>query len=259
MKPTDRVIHVWMVDFSAITNKKILDRYLALLTPDEEARRRRFLFENDRLRFLVTRALVRTVLSRYVSIAPKAWLFAADAHGRPRIVNEEAKDPNISFNVSHTENLILLAVGPGTAVGIDVENRRRRSAPLEIIERYFAPEEVRALRALAPERQQDRFFDYWTLKESYIKARGMGLAIPLDHFSFSFPAEKRITFHLDQSLGNNPEHWRFWQFNPSDEYVAALCSEAFLQEPSAAIKRIIPLCEESSFETIALQPGYRGT
>jgi len=87
----------------------------------------------------------------------------------------------------------------------------------------------------------------------------MGLAIPLDHFSFSFPAEKRITFHLDQSLGNNPEHWRFWQFNPSDEYVAALCSEAFLQEPSAAIKRIIPLCEESSFETIALQPGYRGT
>ena len=257
MEVADGVIHVWMVDFSAITDKSLLSRYRELLAPDEEARRNRFLFENLRLRYLVTRVLVRTVLSRYVGLPPKSWTFAADVHGKPHILNEEAQATRLTFNISHTESLILLAVGSATMVGVDVENRRRRPAPLEVADRYFAVEEVRELRALAVKRQQDRFFDYWTLKEAYLKARGIGITIPLDSFFFTFPTESEISFHQDRCSGHEAGRWRFWQFNPSDEYVAAVCVQRCTMEPSGLVKRLVPLVTETPFEAIALQPGYR--
>jgi 4'-phosphopantetheinyl transferase len=257
MKATDGIVHLWMVDFSGITDKSLLSHYRKILTPDEEAHRNRFLFENDRLRYLVTRVLVRIVLSRYIDLPPKSWIFVADAHGRPDILNEEAKMARLSFNISHTESLILLAVGCGTMVGVDVENRRRRPAPLEVADRYFAVEEVRGLRALPLECQQDRFFDYWTLKEAYIKARGTGLSIPLDSFCFTFPTESEIVLRQGQCSDNDVGRWRFWQFNPSDEYVAAVCVHNSFVEPSALVKRFVPLLAESPFETIALQLGYK--
>jgi 4'-phosphopantetheinyl transferase len=253
----DGVIHLWMVDFSGITDKSLLGRYDEILTLDEEVRRNRFLFDNDRLRYLVTRAVVRIVLSRYVDLPPKSWIFAADTYGRPHILNEEAKAARLSFNISHTESLILLGVSSGMVVGVDIENRRRRPAPLEVADRYFAVEEVRELRALPLECQQDRFFDYWTLKEAYIKARGMGLSIPLNSFHFTFPTERGIALHQDQFPGNEAGRWRFWQFNPSDEYVAAVCVQSCFTEPAALVKRLVPLATEAPFEAIALQLGYK--
>jgi len=257
MEATDGVIHVWMADFAGITDEALLGRYLVMLAPDEEARRNRFVFEHDRRRYLVTRALVRTILSRYLGLPPKSWMFATDTRGKPHVLNDEAKAARLSFNISHTESLILVGVGAGAAVGVDVENRRRRPAPLEIAERYFAPAEVRDLRALPLERQPDRFFDYWTLKESYIKARGLGLAIPLDSFGFTFSTQNKIAFHVDQPLGDRTPPWRFWQFNPSDEYVAALCVQSAFFEPVVLVKWVVPLLNETPFEAIAVQPGYR--
>jgi 4'-phosphopantetheinyl transferase len=93
-------------------------------------------------------------------------------------------------------------------VGVDVERMDRRTETVRLAERYFAPSEVRALRALPAAEQPRRFFAYWTLKESYIKARGLGLALPLDQFAFHLDDEAiRIAF--DPRLVDNPARWRF--------------------------------------------------
>src|SRR4029078_6585429 len=97
-------------------------------------------------------------------------------------------------------------------VGVDVEDRTRKGETVQIADRFFSPVEVAALRALPEERQRERFFDYWTLKEAYIKARGMGLAIPLDQFSFLLEPDMPIRIAFDPRLADDPLAWQFEQF-----------------------------------------------
>src|SRR6185295_18612851 len=120
----------------------------------------------------------RTTLSHYAAVDPTAWQFARNRRGRPEISGPLGVAP-LRFNLSNTAGLIACLVTLGVDVGVDVEDTHRRGETVRIANRFFSASEVAALEALPPERQRQRFFEYWTLKESYIKARGMGLAIPL--------------------------------------------------------------------------------
>ncbi|MGH9333944.1 MAG: 4'-phosphopantetheinyl transferase family protein, partial [Vicinamibacteria bacterium] len=126
-------------------------------------------------------------------------------------VDEPRDERPLRFNLSHTSGLIVCLVARGRQVGVDVEDRSRGGELLDVADRFFSPFEVQALRALPEEDQIDRFFFYWTLKESYIKARGLGLAIPLSQFSFDLDAEnyKGIRVLFDSELDDEPERWRF--------------------------------------------------
>ena len=108
---------------------------------------------------------------------------------------------------------------------MDVENVRAREVDIEIADRYFAPAEVAALRALPSEQQQQRFFDYWTLKESYIKARGMGLSIPLERFAFDLEDSAGIRLKIDSSLDDRSDRWRFGQLSLLQDHMIAVCVE----------------------------------
>ena len=156
-----------------------LVRMSRLLTPDETARGARFVRARDRDAFVLARALVRTQLSRYGPTAPADWRFVTNTHQCPFVVDAQAGSPPLQFNLSHTDGLVAVAIVRGHRIGVDVEAVTR--PVLEAVpERHFAPDEVRDLRALPAAEQPQAFFDYWTLKEAYIKARGMGLALPLD-------------------------------------------------------------------------------
>jgi 4'-phosphopantetheinyl transferase len=194
--------------YESITDEDLLGAYDALMTPDERERHRRFYFERDRRLFLATRALARTTLSRYAPVAPEAWRFAAGSHGKPRVAGPEGA-PAISFNLSNTHGLVVCAVSRHEPLGVDVEDLERRGETVAIADRYFAPAEVDALRKLPPGEQRARFFAYWTLKESYIKARGLGLALPLDQFAFELDRPPPIGIAFDPRLGDSPAGWRF--------------------------------------------------
>jgi 4'-phosphopantetheinyl transferase len=185
-------IHLWFAFYNEINHEPLLSAYRDLLNEAEKEQEPRFYFARDRRRYLVTRALVRTVLSRYAPIQPKEWIFSANAYGRPEIVNVQAKNECWSFNISHTHRLIVLGMTRDRALGVDVENFSARHATIEIADHYFAPFEVAALSATQPLQQQYRFFEYWTFNESYIKARGMGLSLPLDKFNFHYPDDHSV-------------------------------------------------------------------
>jgi 4'-phosphopantetheinyl transferase len=217
-------IHLWLCFYESIRDRALLNQYLSLLSADELRQQRRFYFERDRHRYLVTRAMVRTVLSKYVPIAPEQWLFGANQYGRPEVCNKDARANGLSFNLSHTRSLIVLGIARDRAIGVDVENVREQRAAVEIADRVFAPDEVAALRALPVEEQEQRFFEYRTLKESYIKARGMGLSIPLDRFAFDLQTPARISLRIDSSLQDRAERWVFWQLQLGCEHVSAVCA-----------------------------------
>lgn len=236
---SDRV-DLWLCSWRDCDDR-LIEQYRGLLSADELGRAERFVFEHHRRRHVVTHALVRTVLSRYASASPAEWRFTTNPYGRPEIGNHGDGERALSFNVSHSGDLILLGVTLRNAIGVDLEEIRADRASLEIAERFFAREEVVALKTHAPSLQAERFFDYWTLKESYIKARGMGLSIALDSFGFELP-DNGIVLTLAASSEDDVRKWCFWQLRPVPRYVAACCLRCEQGGvPSISLRRTVPL------------------
>jgi 4'-phosphopantetheinyl transferase len=192
-----------------------------LLAPDELRRLERLRFGRGRRMFIATRALVRTVLSSYADVAPKDWRFESDDHGKPHVV-EPATGSSISFNLTNTRGLVVCAVSTAhSLVGVDAERLDRKVETVRLADRFFSPAEARDLRQHQPYEQQERFFQYWTLKESYIKARGLGLALPLDKFSFRLD-ERSIRIDIDEELGDDETCWRFTLLELAPTYLIAV-------------------------------------
>jgi 4'-phosphopantetheinyl transferase len=192
-----------------------------LLSKEEAARARRFRFDKDRRRFALTRALVRRELSRYVDIPPEDWRIENEAQGRP-FVAWPAEGAELRFSAAHTEGLVLCAVAAGREIGADVE-RLRDDASLDVAGHFFAPSEMQALRAAPPERRAESFFTCWTLKEAYIKARGLGLSLPLDKFAFDLAGDPCTRVVFDPALGDDASAWRFFSLRPTPQHLAAVC------------------------------------
>jgi len=241
-------IHLWCARHEEIRDPDLVAAYRRLLSPDERSRQGRFHFDRDRHRFLVTRAMVRTVLSHYAPIPPEQWEFASSPHGRPHIANADADADcaGLTFNVSHTDGLIVLAVARAMRLGVDAESVSERTGILDIAAGSFAPDEVADLQALPADLRQLRFFEYWTLKESYIKARGEGLSIPLDQFGFSLPGERGIVLSTDPRQADIASTWRFQQFRLSPVHLLAVCSD--IAPACTTIRAVVPLCSEQVLE-----------
>lgn len=234
-----RAVHVDLVTPGHADITPRLDAYRSLLTPDECERMARLIFERDRRTFLITRAHVRTMLSRYAQVNPADWRFIANAHGRPEILDRPAGVPDLRFNLSHTNGLIACAVTLGREVGVDVEYVGRRILH-DIPGRFFAPREVVDLKSLPAADQPRVFFDYWTLKEAYIKARGFGLALPLADFAFRLapPAPVEITF--EPSLRDDPATWQFAQAWPTPHHRLGLAVRRSGEDLPVRIREVIP-------------------
>jgi 4'-phosphopantetheinyl transferase len=240
-------VHLWLTFFDDPRLDALLDEYRRLLTADEREQEKRFYFEADRRRYLVTRALLRCTLSRYVNTPPSDWRFAANEYGRPHIADAQGLAARIHFNISHTHSLIAVAVSLQGTLGVDTENVARRPSVVHLADHYFADAEKAALQSLPFSLQPFRFFEYWTLKESYIKARGMGLSIPLDRFSFDVSRPNRIALSVDPSLEDDAARWTFWQWSLDKDYLLALCAQRSGEvHPSVHLWRTLPL--------LAMQP-----
>ena len=238
-------VDLWLVSPDEI-GEAVLARYRELATPAEQAAAARFHFERHRRSHLVTRAAVRVVLSKYAAIAPQDWRFELSDHGRPHISREHAGLSDLRFNISHTDGLIAIAVTGDGDVGVDVENVDARQAPIDVARTCFAPAELAALRQEPAARQSNAFFRYWTLKESYIKARGLGLSLPLDQFSFDLHPEGTIGFSTAPAMNDPAGHWRFWQFGLTGRHVLALClRRGTADRPEVQARRLVPLMSEA--------------
>ena len=176
-------VHAWA--FSLDGDADTLARCAALLSADESARAARFVFPQLRDRFTVAHAVMRSLLARYAGLDPSAIAFVESREGKPALAGVRG----VSFNLSHSHDRALLAVGDGRDVGADVEQARAEVDILGISGAYFHRSELEAIRSGAsPDAQRERFFRYWVAKEAVLKAEGCGLGFPLDKFEVAFDA-----------------------------------------------------------------------
>ena len=206
---------------------KVLNDFQQLISPQEQETIDRRRTDDAKRDALVTRGLVRTVLSRYSDISPSQWQFDKGWNGKPFIANsnESKSAESLEFNLSHAHHLIALAVTRGSVIGIDVEYTKRKSATKKLAPRYFSASEVEALQMLPSQEQQVGFYDYWTLKESYIKACGDGLSVPLHLFSFDIQDRDNISLTFDEKRKDNSERWHNKLFTVNEQHKMAITIE----------------------------------
>ena len=180
---------------------------LALLNAEERQQHQRYIPPAKRHEYLVTRVLVRSVLGEALGKAPDVLQFVVNEWGRPALAPGSSSAP-IHFNISHTDGLVVCFVSTTHEVGVDTELLSRAPRLLALAPNVFAPQELSDLAALPADQQAQRAVLLWTLKESYIKARGMGLALPLDGFAFRFSGE-RISLEVQPALNDDGARWQF--------------------------------------------------
>jgi 4'-phosphopantetheinyl transferase len=180
-------VQVWRATLDA--SQEDIGKFMRVLSAEERAHAQGFHFAADSRRHIIGRGLSRTLLGHCLARPADEVEFEYNGFGKPRLAADLRS--SIEFNISHSGDLVLVALTLGRAVGIDVERMQSRMATEEIATRFFSPNECQTLFSLVPELQCEAFFSCWTRKEAYLKARGDGLSLPLDTFDVAFaPGEE---------------------------------------------------------------------
>jgi len=214
-------IHLWFAFPQQISEPKLLNEYAQLLNPEEKQRWQQFRFPKHQHQYLITRALVRTTLANYANLQPQKLQFSANKYGKPKL--KHVSTP-LFFNLSNTDTLIVCAISQQQQIGVDVESIQHKTSSVDIAHRFFAAQEYQDLIALPQQDQRQRFFQFWTLKEAFIKAKGMGLSLPLDKFAFSImPKTKLLTLKMHVQLEEIASNWSCWLLQPNTEHYTSVC------------------------------------
>jgi 4'-phosphopantetheinyl transferase len=215
-------VHLWIAPAGGDEGEDPAAAARGILSAEEIARLGRIRPAATRRLFLTARRLLRETLSRYADRPPAEWRFVTNAHGKPRLAPETGGAP-LSFNLSHTAGIAVLAVTRGAEIGLDVERTDRRVQALRLAERFFSPGEAAALAALPPEAMRERFFHHWTLKEACLKALGRGLSLPIHSIAFALAGERPFRIAWRGEGLPTRAGFRFALVEPLPATVAAIC------------------------------------
>lgn len=196
----------------------------AALSDDERHRTKRFVQDRRRLRFVIGRACLRILLGGYLQLPPTELIFSYGSHGKPALRADSAA-ASIRFNLAHSQDIALYAFALDREVGVDVEHWHAVEDGPGIAQRFFAPEEVRELAALPPDRWEEGFFRCWTRKEAYLKARGEGLAIPLSTFFVTVGPGERKAWVRSTVDPECVSRWSVIEIRPATRSSAAIAAE----------------------------------
>ena len=221
LKLAENQVDLWHIDASGFFD---IGRFRSLLSPDEVERAGRFHFDKHRRCFTLMRAAMREILSGYTGIPPQQLVFSYGSKGKPEL-SERGGRAGIRFNLSHSDQLGLLAVSQGLVIGVDIERVKFEFGGQEIAERFFSASEVRHLLSIPAQERAEAFFSCWTRKEAYIKALGDGLSVPLDSFEVAFGPGRKAALLAVRVDPDEVTRWSMYDIETAPGYKAALVVE----------------------------------
>jgi 4'-phosphopantetheinyl transferase len=233
-----REVHLWQ----AALDGRPADIFESFLSPDELIRANRFHFIKDRNHFVVARGLLRNLLAAYLGVNCSELRFSYGAQGKPFLLLDSQLQ--INFNVSHSHGRAAFAFSRGRELGVDLEYVKDNFADELIANRFFSRAEVLALRTVPADLRKQAFFNCWTRKEAYIKARGEGLSMPLDQFDVSLRPAEPVALLNNYREEREVSRWSMQSIPAPEGYVGALVVEghdwqlkSFSFEKSDALKQ----------------------
>lgn len=234
VSPTD--VAVWYADVGTLLSDSARRaRALEWLQAAERDRYDRYRFDADRRMFLLGRVVARALVGRALGVAPMAWRWREGPRGRPEVGEPECR---LRFNLAHSAGLVVCALASDREVGVDVEDLERAPVDRALVPRYCSPAEAADVGRQDPTGWHERFLVYWTLKEAYLKARGLGIAVHLADITFSLgDSNARIGFR--GSLAGTDTRWTFQLLQPTLRHLVAVAvSSADGIEPEIRIEAV---------------------
>lgn len=218
----DHETHIWR----AVLNESRLSSlpYEHLLSEEEVTRARRFRFERDRQHFIQAHGVLRCLLAHYLHTEPRQLRFQYNAYGKPSLALP-SRESTLHFNLSHSHELALYAFTYNRHIGIDIEYMRSDISYGELARHSFSAHEHASFTALPLSLQRQAFFNCWTRKEAYIKARGLGLSLPLHLFDVSLQPGERAVLLASREDPRETARWSFHELLPQPDYAAAVVVE----------------------------------
>lgn len=202
------VVHLWRACLVCSADQLLSHR--RLLSNAEIMRGNRLIKKSDQEKFFLSRAILRRILARYLSLSPEKIEFKLGESGKPYVVNTD-----FQFNVSHSGDCLLIGITVGNEIGVDVEHVREKQNVIALAERFFSKAEYDAIKILSLENQVAAFYRCWTRKEAFIKATGLGLSFGLSNFEVAvenlFPKNSALL-----SIKNNIEESKKWTLQSID-------------------------------------------
>lgn len=210
-------VHVWRARLD-VPWSWTFDEALSL---DDRTRADRFKFESDRRRFCVGRASLRLILGRYLQTKPGRLRFEAGEFGKPFFADKKLSG-GLRFNLSHSNQLALIAIARDREVGVDLEYMRSDFVTDDVANHFFSRAEVEQFREVPADSKTRSFFNCWTRKEAYIKARGEGLYCPLDQFDVSVGPELPAMLLDSRVEAADAQRWSLSEIAAGDRYAATV-------------------------------------
>ncbi len=204
--------------------RAVLADWRAWLNADEQARVDRKRREPDRERELASRGAVRGLLAAYVERSPAGLAFATEARGKPVLASGD-ETPRWEFNASHSGDWVLVGIGRGHALGVDVEQQREIESD-ELVQGFFTPDEKAQWAEVPAGDRETVFFATWTRKEAYLKALGVGLMKPLDSFAVQVSPERAPALLWCAEDAAAAANWRLWDVAPETGYAATVVTRS---------------------------------
>jgi 4'-phosphopantetheinyl transferase len=182
----DNDVHIWL--FHLNVGQPRIKHFYPLLSSEEKERSERLIDYKHRKRLIAAHGFMREALASYLSYSAGELQFEKAERGKPQLILRPG-DAQIQFNLSHSENIALLAVRRTHALGIDVEYTKRKNDWVNIIKRFFTADEQKMFSQLTDEDRRQAFYQVWTRKEAHMKVTGKGLHLSPTQFTVSVPPE----------------------------------------------------------------------
>jgi 4'-phosphopantetheinyl transferase len=211
----DKELHVWRASLDL--PRELLGRMASTLNANEKERAGKFLVARARERFVAARGILRQLLGMSLGLDPAKIEFRYGPKGKPSL--STTHNSKASFSVSHSQGMGLFAFAGGGEVGVDIEEVKEDFKGMQIASHFFSEEEIAGLTKLPPELADKAFFQCWTEKEAYVKARGQGLSIPLRNFTIRFSDREQV---LRDETGRR---WSCYALEPARGFAGAVVAE----------------------------------
>lgn len=223
IRGTDRDVHLWQISLCVRPDE--IPRLRCTLSSQEQHRAARFATDRLTRRFVVCRAATRSILADYAGQDAGQLEFSHTQYGKPALIGPDAT-ALVRFNVSHSADLAVLAVAWQREIGVDVEAIKPIMHMDQMVQRCLSPAEQRAFQNNKGANPTKLFLTYWTHKEAYLKAIGMGLQIPLSAIEFDLheQGQSRIT-GLPPGQAGETGDFQVLQLGLGDGYRGALVAQ----------------------------------
>ena len=206
-------LHIWTVSLEP--GEEFIEKCKSALSEGERNRIDWFSFPQVQNNYVISQGVLRSILAGYLNIEPSQIQLSKHAKGKPFVTN----DTSLFFNLSNSGKKAVFSFSRDNEVGIDLEMIRTLPDLEELIQKNFTPAESNYISKVAEEKLK-RFFQFWTIKESYLKAIGEGMRLTPDNLEFCI--ENDVIKYLGAKGFHDPADWLFKRFDIEDNYVGTL-------------------------------------